>query len=79
MLRPLIGGTFARPHDRFPSIFANPFWQKYPYFLPCFISACFSAFAFFIALVFLKEVGTLHPGLIVVLTKVSTDGPGTET
>ncbi|KAF9016605.1 MFS general substrate transporter [Hymenopellis radicata] len=50
---PLIGGTFARPHDRFPSVFKNPFWEQYPYFLPCLISgACASACALLTLFVF---------------------------
>ncbi|KIY69690.1 MFS general substrate transporter [Cylindrobasidium torrendii FP15055 ss-10] len=36
---PLIGGTFARPHERFPMVFTGEFWIKYPYFLPCLIAA----------------------------------------
>ncbi|KAF8902180.1 major facilitator superfamily domain-containing protein [Mucidula mucida] len=50
---PLIGGTFARPHDRFPSVFKNSFWEQYPYFLPCLISgACAFAGALLTLFVF---------------------------
>ncbi|KAG0709389.1 major facilitator superfamily domain-containing protein [Suillus ampliporus] len=52
---PLIGGTLARPQDNWPSLFAHPFWNKYPYFLPCAVSACLIALAFFILLFFLEE------------------------
>jgi hypothetical protein len=45
----------ARPRDRFP-IFRDAFWGKYPYFLPCAVSATFTAFAFLLGLFFLKEV-----------------------
>ncbi|KAG1746529.1 MFS general substrate transporter [Suillus paluster] len=55
---PLIGGTLARPQDNWPGVFAHPFWTKYPYFLPCAVSACLILLAFFILLVFLEEVGS---------------------
>lgn len=54
--RPLIGGQLARPHDRWPDVFTNPFWQYYPYFLPCAASALFSAVIFTVSAVFLREV-----------------------
>ncbi|KIM86414.1 hypothetical protein PILCRDRAFT_65362 [Piloderma croceum F 1598] len=47
-------GALARPHDRFP-IFRGAFWEKYPYFLPCIVSATYSALAFLLASCFLKE------------------------
>ncbi|EIN04049.1 MFS general substrate transporter [Punctularia strigosozonata HHB-11173 SS5] len=52
---PMIGGSLSRPHDTWPHVFSHPFWQQYPYFLPCFVSAVFSAFVFVIVLLFLKE------------------------
>ncbi|KAI1797168.1 MFS general substrate transporter [Ganoderma leucocontextum] len=52
---PLIGGQLARPHDRWPDVFSNPFWQYYPYFLPCAASALFSLAIFMIAATFLRE------------------------
>ncbi|KAI0649187.1 MFS general substrate transporter [Trametes meyenii] len=52
---PLIGGQLAKPHDRWPRLFTNPFWQYYPYFLPCAASALFSAVIFMIAAAFLRE------------------------
>jgi hypothetical protein len=55
--RPLIGGVLSRPYERFPNVFGGAFWHKYPYFLPCFASACFSALSFLLALSFLEEVG----------------------
>ncbi|TFK50149.1 MFS general substrate transporter [Heliocybe sulcata] len=55
---PFFGGSLSRPHDRFPKVFRNPFWQEYPYFLPCLVSASFSALCFLLALFFLKE--TVH-------------------
>lgn len=53
---PLIGGTLSHPYERFPKVFGGAFWHQYPYFLPCFASACFSGVSFLIALCFLKEV-----------------------
>lgn len=49
----VMGGTLARPQDRWPNIFPGHFWAKYPYFLPCAIAASvvFMSFMF----VFLLE------------------------
>jgi hypothetical protein len=55
-LRSFLGGALAKPHDRFPETFTDPFWEKYPYFLPCASVAGFSAFAFLITFFFLNEV-----------------------
>ncbi|KAF7317141.1 Major facilitator superfamily multidrug-resistance DHA1 sub-family [Mycena chlorophos] len=54
---PLIGGSLARPHDRFPNseFFALKFWLHYPYFLPCLATGSFALFAWFIVLLFFKE------------------------
>ncbi|KAG2042650.1 MFS general substrate transporter [Suillus americanus] len=52
---PLVGGTFARPQDNWPGLFAHPFWSKYPYFLPCAVSACGLVLGFFVLLFFLEE------------------------
>ncbi|KII95468.1 hypothetical protein PLICRDRAFT_48426 [Plicaturopsis crispa FD-325 SS-3] len=52
---PFIGGTLSRPQDHFPNTFRAPFWRDYPYFLPCATSAMFSAIAFLVASLFLKE------------------------
>ncbi|KAG2075681.1 MFS general substrate transporter [Suillus decipiens] len=52
---PLIGGTLARPQDNWPGLFAHPFWSKYPYFLPCAVSACGLVLGFFVLLFFLEE------------------------
>ncbi|KAL4062218.1 major facilitator transporter [Scleroderma citrinum] len=54
-IAPLYGGALAKPHDHWPALFSGIFFQKYPYFLPCLISALFTAVAFLIAAVFLKE------------------------
>lgn len=52
----MMGGQLARPHDRWPGVFSHPFWVKFPYFLPCAVSAAFSAFTFVMTALFLKEV-----------------------
>jgi hypothetical protein len=62
--RPLIGGTLSRPHDRFPNVFRGRFWQKYPYFLPSLVSACYSGFAFLLALFVFKEVSVQITSLL---------------
>ena len=55
LLSPLIGGTLANPHQRLRG-FQGAFWEKYPYFLPCCVSAAYAAFAFLVVSAFLKEV-----------------------
>ncbi|KZT07602.1 MFS general substrate transporter [Laetiporus sulphureus 93-53] len=52
---PFIGGQLAKPHDRWPHIFTDRFWTRFPYFLPCAVSAAFSACMFALAAAFLKE------------------------
>ncbi|KAG1746536.1 major facilitator superfamily domain-containing protein [Suillus paluster] len=52
---PLIGGMLARPQDSWPGLFANSFWRKYPYFLPCGVAAYFVVVAYLMLLFFLEE------------------------
>ncbi|KAJ7760685.1 major facilitator superfamily domain-containing protein [Mycena maculata] len=52
---PLIGGSLARPHDRFPEIFSAAFWQDFPYFLPCVATGGFVFLSWFAVLAFFKE------------------------
>ncbi|TFK27818.1 MFS general substrate transporter [Coprinopsis marcescibilis] len=54
-LGPLLGGTLARPHERFPKYFDTQFWRKYPYLLPCLATGSFVLVSFFIALTWFKE------------------------
>ncbi|EMD31270.1 hypothetical protein CERSUDRAFT_60152 [Gelatoporia subvermispora B] len=55
-LGPVIGGVFAEPTKRWPSIFGKTrFWAEYPYFLPCVTIASISTSAFLITLLCLKE------------------------
>jgi hypothetical protein len=55
--RPFIGGMLSRPQDRWPIVFSHPFWGEYPYFLPCLVTAAYALLSFFLAAIFLKEVG----------------------
>jgi len=58
--RPLIGGSLARPAERFPNIFAESgFFNEYPYFLPCAVSATFTALSWLITYLFMNEVRRL--------------------
>ncbi|GJE96228.1 MFS general substrate transporter [Phanerochaete sordida] len=52
---PLIGGVLSKPHDRWPTVFASPFWVNYAYFLPCLVIATFAAFTFVLTATVLKE------------------------
>ncbi|KAF8886154.1 major facilitator superfamily domain-containing protein [Infundibulicybe gibba] len=61
-LGPLMGGTFSRPHERFPTVFGSQFWIDYPYFLPCITVAIFIGSVFTIALLFLKETAPSRRG-----------------
>ncbi|KAJ7881005.1 member of major facilitator superfamily multidrug-resistance, DHA1 sub-family [Mycena olivaceomarginata] len=55
-LGPIIGGSLARPAERFPELFGdNQFLRKYPYFLPCAIPATFSLVAWVVTLLFLER------------------------
>ncbi|KAF9237650.1 major facilitator superfamily domain-containing protein [Melanogaster broomeanus] len=65
-IAPLYGGALARPQDRWPELFSGEFWAKYPYFLPCAISASLTMVSFFACVLFLKEslpskTGQQHP------------------
>ncbi|KAF9048789.1 major facilitator superfamily domain-containing protein [Panaeolus papilionaceus] len=52
---PLIGGSLARPADRFPSVFTGTFWKEFPYFLPCLGTVLFVFVTFIITGLFFKE------------------------
>ncbi|KAF8833233.1 MFS transporter [Paxillus ammoniavirescens] len=52
---PAMGGILAQPQDNFPHLFSSPFWAKFPYFLPCAVTAGFAVLTFLAILVFLKE------------------------
>ncbi|KAF7312036.1 Major facilitator superfamily multidrug-resistance DHA1 sub-family [Mycena indigotica] len=54
---PLIGGSLARPHDRFPHshFFSSRFWLEFPYFLPCLVTGSIVVISWFIVLLFFRE------------------------
>ncbi|KAG8701681.1 hypothetical protein FRC08_003963 [Ceratobasidium sp. 394] len=56
---PFIGGTLSNPARLLPRVFDTPFWNEYPYFLPCLVTAMFTAFVFILSAIFLQE--THHP------------------
>ncbi|KAF9468192.1 major facilitator superfamily domain-containing protein [Collybia nuda] len=52
----LIGGSLSRPAESFPKIFgSNEFLKNYPYFLPCAVSATFTAVVWIVTSIVLKE------------------------
>ncbi|PFH51086.1 hypothetical protein AMATHDRAFT_75169 [Amanita thiersii Skay4041] len=60
-LGPVIGGSLSRPVERFPKLFGdNDFLKKYPYFLPCAVPATYTALAWLVTYLFLKET-VRHP------------------
>lgn len=64
---PVVGGTLSNPAQRWPKTFGkSTFWIKYPYFLPCFVTALFSISAFLSTLVGLREVrdSLLHSSIL---------------
>ena len=69
--RPFIGGVLSRPQDRWPNVFSHPFWGKYPYFLPCLVTASYALLSFSLAAIFLKEVSslTIEKGVMCLLLK----------
>ncbi|KAG6853476.1 hypothetical protein C0991_004092 [Blastosporella zonata] len=55
-LGPIIGGSLSRPAERFPGLFGtNEFFKKYPYFLPCAVPATYTAIAWLVTFLFLKD------------------------
>ncbi|KAJ6570054.1 major facilitator superfamily domain-containing protein [Mycena vulgaris] len=54
-LGPLIGGSLSRPQERFPKMFAAPFWGEFPYLLPCLVTGGFVFCSFLVVLVLFKE------------------------
>lgn len=62
---PLVGGLLSHPVDRFPAIFGGSvFLKTHPYFLPCAVPATFTALAWIITLLFLKETNPSPKPLI---------------
>ncbi|KAH7345488.1 major facilitator superfamily domain-containing protein [Rhizoctonia solani] len=48
-------GTLSHPEKLLPGVFDTPFWNQYPYFLPCLIAAIYSSCVFPVGGLFLKE------------------------
>ncbi|CAK8567245.1 unnamed protein product [Lathyrus sativus] len=58
VIGPALGGYLAQPTLKYPHLFPkDSFWDKFPYFLPCFVISVF-AFVVAIACIWLPE--TLH-------------------
>ncbi|KAF8524888.1 major facilitator transporter [Hysterangium stoloniferum] len=56
IVAPLIGGLLEHPYERLGGFFhLSEFWRVNPYFLPCAVSAIFSASAFLLGFFFLNE------------------------
>ncbi|KAI7895104.1 major facilitator superfamily domain-containing protein [Mucor mucedo] len=56
MIGPTLGGYLSKPAENFPELFGNcQFLKDYPYFLPCFVSACGSMIGFTIGYFYLEE------------------------
>ncbi|KAL1728372.1 major facilitator superfamily domain-containing protein [Schizophyllum commune] len=56
ILAPIIGGTLSNPIKHFPGPFGNVWLlQRFPYLLPCAVSATISLGVFLFALVYLQE------------------------
>ena len=61
MRSPYIGGSLSKPVERFPGVFGDwEFFKTYPYFLACAVPATWSAFAWLVTFLFLKEVSMLY-------------------
>ncbi|KAI6145800.1 MFS general substrate transporter [Pisolithus tinctorius] len=80
-IAPLFGGGLAKPHDHWPELFSGSFWIRYPYFLPCLVSASFAAFSFFITALLLEESlpskrhgNSLQPEIPSIDTRIGTPG-----
>ncbi|CEL60262.1 Protein ZINC INDUCED FACILITATOR-LIKE 1 OS=Arabidopsis thaliana GN=ZIFL1 PE=2 SV=1 [Rhizoctonia solani AG-1 IB] len=74
-LGPFLGGTLSHPAKLLPSVFDTPFWNKYPYFLPCLIAAIYAGFVFVVGALFLKETHVVHNDDIVNHTTESGGAP----
>ena len=51
-----LGGLLAHPEQRFPTLFDVPFWNTYPFALPCFIAATFALVTVFVGCFTIDEV-----------------------
>ncbi|KAF8442386.1 MFS general substrate transporter [Boletus edulis BED1] len=77
-IAPLYGGALAKPQERWPHIFRDEFWATYPYFLPCFVSGCFTLLTFFVCAIFMKEsLPSKNPESEMHTARYSSDNPHT--
>ncbi|KAG1778799.1 MFS multidrug-resistance DHA1 sub-family [Suillus placidus] len=78
---PLIGGLLSRPVEQFPNVFGHSqFLKTYPYFLACAVPATFSALAWLMTFLFLRETVPTRVTLVRFLRgKDTTPGPVTPT
>jgi MFS family permease len=59
LLRPVIGGAFIDPAERFPTLFGIQLFQDHPYLLSCSLTALISLGASALAAFYLREVSSL--------------------
>ncbi|CAJ2657233.1 unnamed protein product [Trifolium pratense] len=58
IIGPALGGYLAQPAEKYPQIFTkDSFWDKFPYFLPCFI---ISGLALIVAIACIWIPETVH-------------------
>ncbi|KAI0811272.1 MFS general substrate transporter [Irpex lacteus] len=55
IIRPLLGGTFSNPAEKFPSLFDNHLFRTYPYLLPSLVAASIAFFGVIFGIFFLEE------------------------
>jgi hypothetical protein len=56
----LIGGLLVHPGENYPGTFQDPFWIKYPYFLPGLVTAIYAFITAILSITALKEVGVTN-------------------
>lgn len=54
--RPLLGGTFSNPADKYPSLFDTALFRTYPYLLPSLTAASIAVCGATFGLFYLEEV-----------------------
>ncbi|CAE7170299.1 unnamed protein product [Rhizoctonia solani] len=59
-LGPFLGGTLNHPAELLPGLFDTPFWNNYPYFLPCLVAAIYASCVFMVGTLCLKETHAVH-------------------
>ncbi|XP_047150076.1 protein ZINC INDUCED FACILITATOR-LIKE 1-like isoform X3 [Vigna umbellata] len=59
VIGPALGGYLAQPVLKYPNVFpADSFWDRFPYFLPCFVISAFAFASAIACIIWLPE--TLH-------------------